>query len=225
MGGSDAGEIAARMTIQSLLRKIVSQKPWSFFATAAAAATETSEGSQLLNSATIRLSLVALISEANKEVFTSAREGAGRRGMGCTLEAVYLAGDRFAVGHVGDSRTYLLHRGQLRQITEDQTWVQRMVAIGAMSQEEAQDHPRRSELQQAIGGQAEVQPAVYEGRLVPGDVILVCSDGVTTHLAPEMIQEVLQRNTSAEACARQIINWTNLYGGTDNSTALVVRAK
>jgi protein phosphatase len=56
-------------------------------------------------------------------------------------------------------------------------------------------------------------------------VILVCSDGVTTHLAPEMIQEVLQRNTSAEACARQIINWTNLYGGTDNSTALVVRAK
>lgn len=225
MGGSDAGEVAARMTIQSLLRKIVQQKPWNFFPGATAAEAETGEDGQLLDSATTRLSLMALISEANKEVFAAAREGAGRRGMGCTLEVVYLAGDSFTVGHVGDSRTYLLHRGQLRQITEDQTWVQRMVAIGAMSPDEAQDHPRRSELQQAIGGHAEVQPAVYEGRLVPGDVILVCSDGVTTHLSPEVLQEILQRNTSAEACARQIINWTNLYGGTDNSTALVVRAK
>jgi serine/threonine protein phosphatase PrpC len=225
MGGSDAGEIAARMTIQSLLQKIVRQKPWNFFGGPATADAASDESGQLLDSATIRLSLIALISEANKEVFAAAREGIGRRGMGCTLEVVYLSGDSFAVGHVGDSRIYLLHRGQLRQVTDDQTWVQRMVAIGAMTHEEAQEHPRRSELQQAIGGQAEVQPAVYEGRLVPSDVMLVCSDGVTSHLTPEMLQEILQRNISAEACARQIINWTNLYGGTDNCTALVVKAK
>lgn len=225
MGGSDAGEIAARMAIQSILKKIVAQKAWSFFGVPAPADKDSGGSGQFLDSATVRLSLIALISEANKEVLTAAREGVGRRGMGCTLEVVYLAGDSFAIGHVGDSRTYLLHRGQLRQITEDQTWVQRMVAIGAMTPAEAQEHPRRSELQQAIGGLAEVQPAVYEGRLVPGDVILVCSDGVTSHLSPEMLQEILQRQPSAEACARQIINWTNLYGGSDNSTALVVKAK
>ncbi len=226
MGGSDAGEVAARMTIQSLLKKVVSQKPWSLVGSQSKRnSLDSGETGHLLDLATVRLSLIALISEVNKEVYAAAREEQGRRGMGCTLEFVYLGGDSFAVGHVGDSRTYHLHRGQLRQVTEDQTWVQRMVALGAMTQQEAAEHPRRSELQQAMGGQPDVQPVVYEGRLVPGDAILVCSDGVTNHLSPDMLQEILQRSTSAEACARQIINWTNLYGGTDNSTALVVRAR
>ncbi|HEV8059600.1 MAG TPA: protein phosphatase 2C domain-containing protein [Gemmataceae bacterium] len=226
MGGSDAGEVAARMTIQSLLKKVASQKPWSLVGSQSKRdSLDSGITGHFLDSATVRLSLIALISEVNKEVYAAAREEDGRRGMGCTLEFVYLGGDFFAVGHVGDSRTYHLHRGQLRQVTEDQTWVQRMVALGAMTQQEATEHPRRSELQQAMGGQPDVQPVVYEGRLVPGDAILVCSDGVTNHLPPVMLQEILQRNTSAEACARQIINWTNLYGGTDNSTALVVRAR
>ncbi len=223
MGGSEAGEVAARMTVQSLLKKAGSKRPWSMIG--AGEAEVGSAAGELLDSATMRLSLIALISEVNREVFAAARDGQGKRGMGCTLECVYLAGNAFAVGHVGDSRTYHLHRGQLHQVTEDQTWVQRMVSMGAMTSQEALEHPRRSELQQAIGGQSEVEPAVYEGRLVPGDIILVCSDGVTSHLSPELLQEILQRSTSAEACARQIINWANLYGGTDNSTALVVRAR
>ena len=225
MGGSDAGEVAARMTIQSLLEKVSRHKLWNVFGGRAPTDSEKGEATHFLDSATVRLSLLAMISEVNREVFAAAREGSGRRGMGCTLEFVYVGGDAFAVGHVGDSRTYHFHRGQLRQVTEDQTWVQRMVAIGAMTPQEALDHPRRSELQQAIGGQPEVQPMVYEGRLVPGDALLVCSDGVTGHLSEEMLQEIMQRNTSAEACARQIINWANLHGGSDNSTALVVRAR
>ena len=225
MGGSDAGEVAARMTIQSLLEKVSHHKLWDVFGGRMPPDSEREDPAHLLDSATVRLALLAMISEVNRQVFAAARDGIGRRGMGCTLEFVYVGGAAFTVGHVGDSRTYHFHRGKLRQVTEDQTWVQRMVAIGAMTPQEAQEHPRRSELQQAIGGQPEVQPMVYEGRLVPGDAILVCSDGVTGHLSVEMLQEILQRNTSAEACARQIINWTNLYGGSDNSTALVVRAR
>jgi PPM family protein phosphatase len=225
MGGSDAGEVAARLTVQSLLKKVRNKQPWRQVGADAGEEEIGSEAGELLDSATMRLSLIALISEVNREVFAAAREGNGKRGMGCTLEFVYLAGNAFAIGHVGDSRTYHLHRGQLHQVTEDQTWVQRMVSLGAMTSQEALEHPRRSELQQAIGGQSEVEPAVYEGRLVPGDVILVCSDGVTSHLSPELLQEILLAGTSAEACARQIINWTNLHGGTDNSTALVVRAR
>ena len=220
MGGSDAGEVAARMTIQSLLEKVSRHKLWNVFGGLTPTDSEKEEAAQFLDSATVRLSLLAMISEVNKEVFAAAREGSGRRGMGCTLEFVYVGGTAIRRRSRGaSSRTYHFHRGQLRQVTEDQTWVQRMVALGAMTQHEAHEHPRRSELQQAIGGQAEVQPMVYEGRLVPGDAILVCSDGVTGHLSEEVIQEILQRNTSAEACARQIINWTNLYGGSDNSTA------
>ncbi len=205
MGGSDAGEVAARMTIKSLLKKVACQKPWNLMGSQATEESiESGETGHFLDSATVRLSLIALISEVNKEVYVAAREEEGRRGMGCTLEFVYLGGDSFAVGHVGDSRTYHLHRGQLRQVTEDQTWVQRMVALGAMTHQEAAEHPRRSELHQAIGGQPDVEPFVYEGRLVPGDAILVCSDGVTSHLSPEMLQEILQRNTSAEGCAGRL---------------------
>jgi protein phosphatase len=225
MGGSDAGEVAARMTVQSLLNKVATQGPLKFPEETDEEDDTPGATGDLLDSATMRLSLLALITEVNREVYAAAREGAGKRGMGCTLEFVLVAGNAFGIGHVGDSRTYHLHRGQLRQVTEDQTWVQRMVSIGAMTPHEALEHPRRSELQQAIGGQPEVQPSVYEGRLAPGDVLLVCSDGVTSHLSPELLQEILQRSTSAEACARQIINWTNLHGGTDNSTAIVVRAR
>src|SRR5262249_61654594 len=89
-----------------------------------------------------------------RHVFPASRSGAGRRGMGCTAEAVYVDGYNVVVGHVGDSRTYHLHEGRLIQLTRDQTLVNRLVELGTLSAEEAETHPRRNELQQAIGGQA-----------------------------------------------------------------------
>src|SRR4029079_17919112 len=128
---------------------------------------------------TIKKLLKDALKDANKQIFTASRTGVGRRGMGCTAEVIYLDGRRIIVGHVGDSRTYHLHEGRLIQLTRDQTLVNRLVELGTLSAEEAETPPRRNELQQAIGGQPDVEPGLYHGRLVPGDWVVVCSDGLT----------------------------------------------
>src|SRR5207248_10438511 len=117
-----------------------------------------------------------------KYVYTAPRSGVGRRGMGCTAEVVYVDGRNVVVGHVGDSRTYHIHNGRLVQLTRDQTLVNRLVELGTLSAEEAEDHPRKNELQQAIGGQPDVEPGVYAGQLKRGDWVVVCSDGLSNHV-------------------------------------------
>jgi protein phosphatase len=144
--------------------------------------------------------------------------------MGCTAEAVYLDGRNVVVGHVGDSRTYHLSEGRLIQLTRDQTLVNRLVELGTLSPEEAETHPRRNELQQAIGGQPDVEPGTYAGVLKPGDWVVVCSDGLSNHVNAADLKEMLQSEaTSAEMAARRLVNLANIEGATDNATVVVVR--
>ena len=144
--------------------------------------------------------------------------------MGCTAECVYVDNRHIVVGHVGDSRTYHLHQGRLVQLTRDQTFVNRMVELGQLTAEEAEDHPRKNELQQAMGGRPFVEPAVYSNNLKPGDWIVVCSDGLTGHIKNDEIQEMLQNEAySAEIAARRLVNFANLRGATDNATLVTIR--
>ena len=128
------------------------------------------------------------------------------------------------VGHVGDSRTYHLHEGRLLQLTRDQTLVNRLVELGQLRAEDAESHPRKNELQQAMGGRPFVDPAVYSNNLKPGDWIVVCSDGLTGHIKNDEIQEMLQNEAySAEIAARRLVNFANLRGATDNATLVTIR--
>jgi protein phosphatase len=220
MGGYEAGEVAAAMAISALRKNLLGQKMFAALAgdTAPPQDQFTVEGCKKL--------LQAALEYANKEVYTASRTpGVGKRGMGCTAEAVYVDAHNVVVGHVGDSRTYHLAQGRLIQLTRDQTFVNRMVELGALTPEEAEDHPRKNELQQAIGGQPTVQPGVYHGKLKRNDWILVCSDGLTNHIPPEDLQKMLLREaTSAEEAARRLLNLVNLRGATDNATVVIIRA-
>jgi protein phosphatase len=168
----------------------------------------------------------AALKEANKQVFAASRmPGSKRRGMGCTAEVVYVDGRNVVVGHVGDSRTYHLSEGRLIQLTRDQTLVNRLVELGTLTPEEAEFHPRRNELQQAVGGQPDVDPGLYHGVLRPGDWVLVCSDGLSNHISSLMLKEMLQSEAlSAEMAARRLVNLANIEGATDNATVVVIRA-
>jgi len=137
---------------------------------------------------------------------------------------VYVDGRYVLVGHVGDSRTYHLHRGRMVQLTTDQTWVTRMVELGMMTAEEAEEHPRRNELQQAIGGHPDIEPAIYHSPVTAGDWVVVCSDGLSNHISAEPLKEILQSSHSAESAARRLINTVNFAGATDNATVVVIRA-
>jgi protein phosphatase len=228
MGGYEAGEVAAAMAIQALRRNLLAQKPFTALVGASPFPSELPshepEAPRMVNPDECKRMLAAALKDANKQVFTASRSGKGRRGMGCTAEAVYVDGRYVVVGHVGDSRTYHLREGTLVQLTRDQTLVNRLVELGTLTPEEAENHPRRNELQQAIGGQPEVEPGLYVGKLKPGDWIVVCSDGLSNHCTSDEFTQMLRHEAgSAETAARRLVNWVNINGATDNATVVVVR--
>lgn len=220
MGGYDAGEVAAAMAINEMRKFLLAQPMFGGLIgnPPPKEAFDVKKYQDVLRDA---------LKHANKEVHTAGRTpGRGKRGMGCTAECVYVDSRNVIAGHVGDSRVYHLHKGRLIQLTRDQTLVNRLVELGQLTEAEAEDHPRKNELQQAIGGQPDVNPGVYAGKLQRGDWVLVCSDGLTNHIGNKELETMLTREAanSAEEAARRLLNLVNLRGATDNATIVVVRA-
>jgi protein phosphatase len=228
MGGYEAGEVAAVLAIQALRKNLLQQKPFRMLAGGSSFTGlpgKDAEPPIPYDVEECKWLILAALRDANQQVHQAPRQGIGRRGMGCTAEVVFVDGRNVVVGHVGDSRTYHLHEGRLIQLTRDQTLVNRLVELGQLTSEEAEDHPRKNELQQAIGGQPIVEPGLYHNRLSPGDWVVVCSDGLSNHVKPAELLEMLQSEaTSAETAARRLTNLVNLQGATDNSTVVVIRA-
>lgn len=218
MGGNEAGEVAAAIAVKSLYESLATDEPFARVAEDANVPPPTICRDQY------RVRVTDALKEANRSVYVASRQGIGRRGMGCTAEVIFSDGRHLIIGHVGDSRTYRLSRGKLTQITKDQTYVNRLVEQGEITPEEAEVHPRRAELQQAIGGWTEIEPQVADIPLEPGDWVLVCSDGLSNQIKAPVIQAILERCTSAEAAARHLVNLANLYGAGDNVTAVVIHA-
>lgn len=219
MGGSEAGEVAAALAVRTLREQLLQHDAF------AALAGREQDESLAWERSVCEERITAALVEANRAVFAAAAEDSARTGMGCTAEVVYIRGRDLLVGHVGDSRTYLYQDGRLVQVTRDQTLVNRMVELGSLTPEEAESHPQRSELLQAIGGRADVEPALYHYLVKPGGWILVCSDGLVNHLTPDDLVQVFQHEAaSAESAARRLVNCANLRGGVDNTTVVVVRA-
>lgn len=220
MGGYDAGEVAAALCINEMRKFLLGHPLFG-------ALTGKEGGKDPVEPKKYQEALQAALKHANKEVYTAGRTpGRGKRGMGCTAECVYIDSRNVIAGHVGDSRVYHLHRGRLAQLTRDQTLVNRLVELGQLTAAEAEDHPRKNELQQAIGGQPDVVPGLYAGKLMRGDWVLVCSDGLTNHISNKELETMLTREAanSAEEAARRLLNLVNLRGATDNATIVVVRA-
>ena len=233
MGGYEAGEIAAAMTMQILRQNLTMNKMFAQFAGGSAftndAATPPPKGETHapaeLDVEGCKMLFKGALKDANRQIFTASRApGSKRRGMGCTAEAAYIDGKNLVVGHVGDSRVYHLSQGELIQVTRDQTLVNRLVELGSITAEEAEDHPRKNELQQAIGGQPDVEVGIYHARVLAGDWVFVCSDGLTNHISNKDLKTMLANEAqSAQMAARRLVNLANIEGATDNATVVVIR--
>jgi serine/threonine protein phosphatase PrpC len=224
MGGSAAGEVAASIAIHELHRSLsgLVNAPTALAEEHEQIATGLDQESTARDR--MRSEIISALKQANRSVHRAAVEGPGQRGMGCTAEVVYTDGRRLIIGHVGDSRTYRFRRGRLALLTRDHTYVGRLVEFGEITPEEAETHPRRAELQQALGGWAEVEPDMIDVPLEAGDWVLVCSDGLSGIVKPLMIQNVLERASSADDAARRLVNLANHLGAPDNVTLAVIRA-
>jgi len=162
---------------------------------------------------------------ANREIHDLARADPSRAGMGTTLTAAIVdpAGEEVAIGHVGDSRAYRLRGGRLEQLTRDHSLVEEMRRKGQITDAQAEDHPQRSIITRALGPEPEVEPDVHTVAGSPGDVFLICSDGLTTMVSEERIAKLLDGAGSMEAAVRALVDEANRAGGRDNVTALAFR--
>ena len=162
------------------------------------------------------------VEEANLAIIRAAREGVGRAGMGCTCTAAMLEKDKLVIAQVGDSRAYLLHKGQMQQLTRDHSLVADLIEAGQITEAEARVHPQRSVITRALGSDPRTQPDLFEITVEAGDRLLLCSDGLSTMLEDDQIAKILANHSEPQRCAAQLVNEAVGRGGYDNVTVIVV---
>ena len=164
-----------------------------------------------------------LIQEANRRVHDRATTDAAATGMGTTVTAALVEPDgRVAFGHVGDSRAYLLREGRLDQLTDDHSLVAELVRRGELSPAEAEVHPQRSVITRALGTDPDVDVDTFSVEARPGDVFLICSDGLSSYVDGGEIERIMfQFRSDLQAGARSLIDAANRGGGEDNITAVL----
>jgi protein phosphatase len=196
MGGAQAGEVASRL--------------------AAAAVEDADPGGP---SGPERVT--SLIQEANRRVYERASADPTVSGMGTTMTVALVEDDGVTIGHVGDSRAYLVRDGSLKQITEDHSLVNELVKSGKLSREEAEQHPQRSVITRALGTDPDVDVDAFTVEVQPGDLFLLCSDGLTSMVDNEEILTLLEQNRGdLKLTTKSLLTAANRGGGEDNITVV-----
>ncbi len=211
MGGHNHGEVASRITVDSVLH-FMTQPSGNDTSAAGYDATLKHHSNRLKRS----------IQVAHDRVLRAIREDGTLLGMGTTVVGTTLKDDVIAIAHVGDSRTYRLRNGNLELLTQDHTWVNEQVVAGYLSEEQAKTHPLKNVVTRALGGDSEVIVDVTETRVFVGDLFLLCSDGLTTMLSDQEIHQRLVSDLSLEEKCRLLIQDANARGGFDNITVLLL---
>ena len=210
MGGHNAGDVASRMSVESLDQSLLEalQQPLP------ASDTDLSPLGNLLRQA---------VDRANSAVFAAGEENEDQKGMGTTLVVLALCEDRVVVAHVGDSRAYRLRDGQMAPITTDHSLVRQMMAEGMMTEAEAQDSPFTHVITQAVGVAETVDVEVQEFDAVLGDVYLLCTDGLTDLVPDADIEATLvAAQGNWDRAAQRLIDLANQQGGRDNISVIIV---
>ena len=221
MGGHAAGEVASRLAVESIGRHIAAAQPDLPPTVPSETSSLSLEDPALPVPARRVLNAIRL---ANQEIVRSVRRDQSMRGMGTTVVLVYIQGKRAYIGSVGDSRAYLVRDGEIRQLTDDHTFVNEQVRAGTLTVQEARRHPARNILTRAVGSQEDIEADVVQQDLKPGDQILLCSDGLTTMVEDEEILDTLRRAGDPEAGCHALVDLANERGGDDNVTAVLIQA-
>ncbi|NTU70631.1 MAG: Stp1/IreP family PP2C-type Ser/Thr phosphatase [Coriobacteriia bacterium] len=196
LGGHEAGEVASSIAVETL-RDHAPRRPDS-------------------------KALTRAVRAANREVMRAAREGYGRQGMGTTMTAAIVEGTHIALAQVGDSRAYLLHAGELSQLTDDHSMVADMIRRGQLTEAESRYHPNRSVITRALGTDPNMAADAFDYDAEPGDRLLLCSDGLTAMLEDGAIAEALGAYKDPAIAARMLVDAANDAGGHDNVSVIVV---
>ncbi|HET6930480.1 MAG TPA: Stp1/IreP family PP2C-type Ser/Thr phosphatase [Candidatus Acidoferrum sp.] len=214
MGGEAHGEVASAMAVDVINKYCESEKEDS--------------GATVLNEVPANISsqtrwLKNAVAKANFQIYQAAQKNPEQRGMGATITALWLKDTLLSIAHVGDSRAYLLRSGNLQQLTNDHSLVAEQVRRGLITPQQAEESEMQSVLLRALGAHPEVEIDTDEVEIIPRDVLLLCSDGLTRMVTEPEIAGALQAETVPSAAAERLIALANDNGGIDNVTVIVVR--
>ena len=203
MGGHAAGEVASQMAVDLVASELADLNDLG------------ADGAGERVKSTLRL--------ANRQVFQRTMREVEKTGMGSTASALLISDTRFLIGHVGDSRIYLVRDGKMRQLTRDHSLVQEQVDAGIITPEQARHHPQSNVITCCIGMSSDIDPDIIQGETKVGDVFLLASDGLTGMVDDRRLQQLLQSRATPERIVNAMIADANNNGGIDNITAIVVK--
>ena len=206
MGGHSCGEIASRMAVDYISGVI------------------TGDSARLLSAENREDELRRLVLEANTMVYHQSLEQPETKGMGTTLTMALVEKEIVTAAHVGDSRLYLIRSGEIRQLTEDHSYIEEMVKKGSMTRKEAENHPRKNVITRAVGCSEELEVDTLSITMKLGDILIFCTDGLTNMIGEDEIADTVQRNDPEAAC-QLLIKAANRQGGEDNITVIVIKCE
>ena len=204
MGGAAAGDLASKMALESLERVLRDKAP-------------------LTDVPTTEAALLEAVRTSNEEIAAFAKANPDKRGMGTTMTAAALFGPELVVVQVGDSRAYLKRGIVLQQVTMDQNVVGQMIASGRITPDQARNVKQRNMLLEAIGVQPKVGPDLIRVQIQPGDVLLICSDGLTGPLDDRRVLDLMLQYEDPVRCCRALTEAACAAGGPDNVTVAMAR--
>jgi serine/threonine protein phosphatase PrpC len=216
MGGEAHGEVASNLAVQTILTHCRQAENSRATPSFGESSTDVSERTNRLSSA---------VHLANRKVFETAASNREQKGMGATIVAAWIDGQRLSIAHVGDSRAYLLRAGSMEQLTADHSLVAEKVRVGILTPQEADASEMQSVLTRAVGTNNTVEVDTDEQVLLVGDIVLLCSDGLTRMVTDPEIASTLLTSRSAQEAAERLVDLANDNGGVDNVSAIVLRVE
>jgi protein phosphatase len=209
MGGHAAGEIASTLAVQAAANSIAQQL------------VELASASGEVTDERLGTLVKTAVEAANLAVYNESRRR--QNDMGTTMTLALVVGDRCIIGNVGDSRTYLVRGGKLERVTTDHSLVMRLVDLGQITEDEIYSHPHRSAILRSLGEKPNVETDLFPLRLVPGDMLFLCSDGQWEMVRNPRMQEMIVTIDDPQEAADQLVDEANKNGGEDNITTVLVR--
>jgi serine/threonine protein phosphatase PrpC len=203
MGGHAAGEVASEMAVQIVQREL--------------------SGVRDLDGEEVVQLVASALKLANRAIHERTVTEVDKQGMGTTASVLVLAGARYLIGQVGDSRVYLLRDSSFVQLTKDHSYVQEQVDAGYLTPEQARYHPYSNVITRCVGAGSDVEPDIYRGEVRPGDTFLVASDGLTGMVDDRRLAQLLSSRAEPERKVHALIAEANGRGGLDNITAIIVQ--
>jgi PPM family protein phosphatase len=205
MGGHAAGEVASEMAVQIVQREL--------------APLHSLDGDDVVQ--TVAQSL----RKANRAIHDRTLTEVDKQGMGTTASVLLVAGTRYVIGQIGDSRVYLLRDGSFAQVTKDHSYVQEQVDAGFLTPEQARYHPYSNVITRCVGASDDVEPDTFAGETRDGDIFLVASDGLTGMVDDRRLQQLLSSRAEPQRIVDSLIAEANGRGGLDNITAILVQVR